>query len=145
MAGREYPDRPLLGAGAVIVSGNEVVLVRRAHPPRLGEWSIPGGLVELGETLRQAAEREALEETNLMVEAGEVLEVFESITPDAQGKINFHYVVVDFLCRLKSGELRAGADASEAQWASRSKLTELNLSEATLRVIHKAFELSANR
>ena len=142
MPDREYPDRPLLGVGAVIVRGDEVALVRRAHPPRLGEWSIPGGLVELGETLRQAAEREALEETSLVVEAGDVLEVFESITPDAAGKINFHYVVVDFFCRLKSGELRAGADASEARWVSRSKLDELNLTETTLRVLHKAFKLT---
>src|ERR1051326_1283928 len=144
MQGREYPDRPLLGVGAVIVRGDEVALVRRAHAPRLGEWSIPGGLVELGETLRQAAEREALEETSLVIESGEVLEVFESITPDAAGKINFHYVVVDFLCNLKSGELRAGADASEARWVSRSSLHELNLTEITLRVLHKAFALTAS-
>ena len=144
MQGREYPDRPLLGVGAVIARGDEVALVRRAHAPRLGEWSIPGGLVELGETLRQAAEREALEETSLVIESGEVLEVFESITPDAAGKINFHYVVVDFLCHLKSGELRAGADASEARWVSRSSLYELNLTEITLRVLHKAFALTAS-
>ena len=141
MPARDYPDRPLLGAGAVIIRGDEVVLVRRAHPPRLGEWSIPGGLVELGETLRQAAEREAVEETGLVVDAGDVLEVFESITPDAQGKISFHYVVVDFLCKPKSGELRAGGDASEARWVARSGLNEMNLSETTLRVLQKAFEL----
>lgn len=143
MPDREYPDRPLLGVGAVIVRDDKVVLVRRAHQPRLGEWSIPGGLVELGETLRHAAEREALEETSLVVEAGEMLEVFESITPDAKGKVNFHYVVVDFLCRLKSGELRAGADASDARWVSRANLNELNLTETTLRVLRAAFELTA--
>jgi ADP-ribose pyrophosphatase YjhB (NUDIX family) len=143
MRGREYPERPLLAAAAVIMRGDEVVLVRRSRAPRLGEWSIPGGAVELGESLRQAAEREALEETALTVEASEILEVFESITPDAAGKINFHYVIVDFLCRLRSGELRAGGDASEAQWFTRSELNRLNLAESTLRVLSKGFELKA--
>ena len=142
MRGREYPDRPLLGVGAVIVRDDNVVLVRRAHAPRLGEWSIPGGLVELGETLRQAAEREALEETSLVVEAGDVLEVFESITPDAAGKINFHYVVVDFFCRLKSGELCAGADARQALWANKDGLNAFDLTDSTLNVLRKAFSIT---
>jgi len=136
---RTYPDRPVVGAGAVVLRRDEVVLVRRGREPRLGEWSIPGGAVELGETLRQAAEREAREETGLEVEAGEVLEVFESITPDVTGKINFHYVVVDFLCDLKSGDLKAGGDAEEAKWFSRAQLEHLRLPKSTLTVIQKAF------
>src|SRR5713226_697618 len=125
---REYPDRPIVGVGAVIVRGDRVVLVRRGNEPRRGEWSLPGGVVELGETLRHAAEREAREETGLAVDAGEVLEVFESITPDAAGKMRFHYVLVDFLCRVRSGELRAGGDALEARWVTGEDLPPLKIS-----------------
>jgi ADP-ribose pyrophosphatase YjhB (NUDIX family) len=114
--------------------------VRRGQQPRRGEWSIPGGVVELGETLRQAAEREAREETGLEVEACEVLEVFENITPDAERKISFHYVVIDFLCRPRSGTLRAGGDASEAKWFSEDEIAALNLPESTLKVLQKAFD-----
>jgi len=138
MGRRDYPERPLIGAGAVIVRGNQVVLVRRGRPPLAGEWSIPGGVVKLGETLRQAAEREAREETGLEIEAGEVLEVFESITPDAAGKTCYHYVIVDFLCGLKSGELRAGGDALEAKWCRAEELAEMRVSEPATKVILKA-------
>ena len=138
MGRRDYPERPLVGAGAVIVRDNQVVLVRRGRPPLAGEWSIPGGVVKLGETLRQAAEREAREETGLEIEAGEVLEVFESITPDAQGKTCYHYVIVDFFCRVKSGELRAGGDALEAKWCRAEELAEQRVSEAVSKVIRKA-------
>ena len=140
MGSRDYPDRPLVGAGAVIVRGDQVVLVRRGHPPLAGEWSIPGGAVKLGETLRQAAEREALEETGLEIEAGEVLEVFESITPDSEGKTWYHYVIVDFRCRLKSGELGAGGDALEAKWCRAEELGELKISDAATTVILKALK-----
>ena len=138
MVRRDYPERPLVGAGAVIVRGNQVVLVRRGRPPLAGEWSIPGGVVKLGETLRQAAEREALEETGLKIEAGDMLEVFESIMPDAAGKTCYHYVIVDFLCRLKSGKLRAGGDALEAKWCRAEELAEQKVSEVASRVILKA-------
>ena len=138
MSRRDYPERPLVGAGAVIVRGDQVVLVRRGRPPLAGEWSIPGGVVKLGETLRQAAEREAREETGLEIEAGEVLEVFESITPDAAGKTCYHYVIVDFLCGLKSGELRAGSDALEVKWCRAEELAEMKVSEAATKVILKA-------
>src|SRR5437667_3877796 len=141
MSRRDYPERPLVGAGAVIVRGDQVVLVRRERPPLAGEWSIPGGVVKLGETLRQAAEREAREETGLEIEAGEVLEVFESITPDAEGKTCYHYVIVDFLCGLKSGELRAGGDALEAKWCRAEELTAMKVSEAATKVVLKAFEV----
>jgi mutator protein MutT len=139
---RDYPDRPILGVGAVIVEGDHVVLIRRGREPLLGQWSIPGGVVEAGETLRQAVIREAREETGLEVEAGELLEVFESIVPGeepATGKSQYHYVVIDFLCRKKSGELRAGGDALEARWVRRDQLAELKVSDAACKVIHKAF------
>jgi len=135
---REYPDRPLVGVGAVVIHQGLVALVRRGAEPRRGEWSIPGGLVELGETLRQAAEREALEEIGLAVEAGEVLEVFENLQRDSQGKILYHFVVVDFECRFVSGRLTAGGDANEACWAVANDLKALGVSEAAMRVIGKA-------
>ena len=139
---REYPERPLVGVGAVIVEGGCVVLVRRAAEPMAGQWSIPGGLLELGETLRAGAAREALEETGLQVEPGEVLEVLDRIVPDASGKPRFHYVLIDFLCRRIGGELRAGGDAAEARWVAPSEVAELGVAEAAVNVIRKAL---ANR
>ncbi|HKF20751.1 MAG TPA: NUDIX domain-containing protein [Candidatus Angelobacter sp.] len=140
---REYPDRPIVGVGAVIVEKREgmacVVLVKRGAPPLLGEWSLPGGVVELGETLRAAAEREAEEETGLMVEAGEVLEVLDRVIPGEAGRPKYHYVLVDFLCSVRGGELRAGGDAAEVAWASESELASYKLEKPALGVIEKAF------
>ena len=139
---REYPDRPIVGVGAVIVEkregGARVVLVKRGAPPLLGEWSLPGGVVELGETLRAAAEREAQEETGLTVEAGEVLEVLDRIIPGEGGRPKYHYVLVDFLCSVRGGELRAGGDAAEVAWASESELTKYKLEKLAMQVIKKA-------
>jgi mutator protein MutT len=135
---REYPERPLVGVGAVIVEGGRVVLVRRAAEPMAGEWSIPGGLLEIGETMRAGAVREAREETGLQVAAGEVLEVLDRILPDAKGKLRFHYVLIDFLCRRVGGELRAGGDAAEARWVSEAELAELGVAETAVKVIRKA-------
>lgn len=141
---REYPERPIVGVGAVIVdsAARRVVLVRRATPPLLGQWSLPGGAVELGEPLRAAAEREALEETGLVIAAGEVLEVLDRILPGADGRFQFHYVLVDFLCRLRSGELHAGGDAAEAAWAGADELDKFKLEGPALGVIRKAFALA---
>jgi 8-oxo-dGTP diphosphatase len=135
---REYPERPLVGVGAVIVEAGRVVLVRRAAEPMAGEWSIPGGLLELGETMRAGAVREAREETGLQVEAGEVLEVLDRIVPDANGKSRFHYVLIDFLCRRIAGELCAGGDAAEARWVRKSELEGLGVAEPAVQVIHRA-------
>src|SRR5438067_7875917 len=103
---RDYPDRPIVGVGSVIIRDGHAILVRRAGEPLAGEWSVPGGVVELGETLRAAAQREALEETGLRVVAGEVLDVFDSIFPADDGRTRYHFVLIDFLCRLEGGELR---------------------------------------
>jgi ADP-ribose pyrophosphatase YjhB (NUDIX family) len=134
---REYPERPLVGVGAVIVEGGRVALVRRGAEPMAGEWSIPGGMLELGETMRAGAEREALEETGLLVEAGEVLEVLDRIVPDPSGKPRFHYVLIDFLCHRIEGELRAGGDAAEARWVREPELEGLGVAEAAMQVIRK--------
>lgn len=137
---REYPERPIVGVGAVIVDeeSQRVILARRAAPPLQGQWSLPGGVVELGETLRAAAEREALEETGLVVKAGEVLEVLDRIIPGADGRTQFHYVLVDFVCRVRGGELRAGGDAAEVAWAGKDELAKYKLEAPALRVITKA-------
>jgi 8-oxo-dGTP diphosphatase len=139
---RDYPDRPVVGVGAVIVRDGRAVVVRRGNEPRKGEWSIPGGVLELGETLRQGAAREALEETGLTVEAGEVLEVFDSIFPDAEGKTRYHYVLIDFLCSPVGGELRAGSDAAEVRWVTWDELQQLEVTESARKVIGKGLRIS---
>jgi ADP-ribose pyrophosphatase len=144
---REYPECPLVGVGAVIAEKDRVVLVKRGRAPLLGEWSIPGGLLEVGETLRRGAEREALEETGLVVRATELLGVFERIVPDDDKRLRYHYVLIDFLCERISGELKASGDAAEARWFLRDELNGLPLPEDTAEVIRlgivKADQLSS--
>ena len=135
---REHPKQPLIGVGALIVENGRVVLIKRGKAPLLGEWSIPGGMLELGETLRQGAEREALEETGLAVRATELLGVFDRVVPDAEGKIIYHYVLIDFLCERISGELQAGADAADARWFTPDEVAKLPLAEDTAGVIRAA-------
>jgi 8-oxo-dGTP diphosphatase len=136
---REYPDRPIVGVGAVIIDQGCVLVVKRGSPPLLGEWSLPGGVVELGETLRAAAEREALEETGLIVKAGEVLEVLDRIIFGKDNLPQYHYVLIDFLCVVKGGDLRAGGDAADVAWATQSELEKFKLERLGLEVITKAF------
>jgi len=124
---REYPDSPLVGVGAIIIDDGRVLLVKRGHPPLLGEWSIPGGVLELGETLREAAVREAREETCLIVEPAELLGVYDRVVRDDAGRILYHYVLVDFLCRPTGGEALAADDADEVRWFTAEETAELGL------------------
>jgi 8-oxo-dGTP diphosphatase len=134
---RDYPDRPIIGVGAVIVRDDHALLVRRATDPLKGEWSVPGGVVELGEKLRDAAAREAFEETGLRVKVGEVLDVFDSIFTDVDGRTQYHYVLIDFLCRPLSGEAIAGSDVSEVMWVTESGLAAIELRPTIAQVVRK--------
>ena len=124
---REFPESPLVGVGAVIVEENRVLLIRRGQPPLLGEWSLPGGLLECGETLRDAVAREAREETGLVVETAEMLGVYERVIRDAERRVRYHYVLIDFLCRPVAGDLKAGSDAADVRWFTRDELPALNV------------------
>ena len=137
---REFPELPLVGVGAIIIEGDRVLLVKRAHPPIQGQWSIPGGVLEVGEMVREAAVREAREETGLVVEPGELLGVYDRILRDPEERVQYHYVLIDFLCRPVGGELLAASDAAEVRWFKREELLPLQLAEDTLEVIGKGFE-----
>jgi len=137
---REYPDRPLVGVGAIIVDAGRVALIKRGKPPLLGEWSIPGGMLELGETVRQGAEREALEETGLVVRATELLGVFDRVVLDEEKQCQYHYVLIDFLCERISGDLRAAGDAAAARWFTLEEINKLPVPEDTSRVIRTGLD-----
>jgi ADP-ribose pyrophosphatase YjhB (NUDIX family) len=137
---REFPEIPLVGVGAIIIEGPRVVLVQRAHPPLQDQWSIPGGVLEVGELVREAAVREAREETGLVVEPGELLGVYDRVLRDSEQRVEYHYVLIDFLCRRVAGDLQASGDAAEVGWFTREQLPAMNLAEDTLEVIHKGFK-----
>jgi len=136
---RDYPEQPIIGVGAVIVDRNRVLLVRRATEPLKGEWSVPGGMLELGEKLHDGLRREVLEETGLHVEPGDVLDVFDSIFRDEQGRTQFHYVLIDYICRAVSGEAKAGSDVSEIKWVEEKDLAAMSLRESIEQVVRKGF------
>jgi 8-oxo-dGTP diphosphatase len=125
---REYPDRPIPGVGAVVlrkVGGRaEVLLIRRGSEPMAGGWSLPGGAIDVGETVREACVRETLEETGLTVVPLADIETVDIIHRDSQGSVQYHYLIVDILCRVIKGQLRAGTDASEAVWADVQRVLE---------------------
>jgi ADP-ribose pyrophosphatase YjhB (NUDIX family) len=136
---REFPELPLVGVGSIIIENDRVLLVKRAHPPIQGQWSIPGGVLDVGELIREAAIREAREETGLIVEPGELLGVYDRILRNPEKRVQYHYVLIDFLCRRIGGELLAASDAAEVRWFTREELSALTLAEDTQDVIQKGF------
>jgi 8-oxo-dGTP diphosphatase len=139
---RKFPDRPVVGVGAVVVDGDRVLLAKRAHEPLKGEWSLPGGAVEIGETLEAAIAREVLEESGLTIAVGPVIEVLDRIHRAVDRRIEFHYVIVDYLCwPLGPGEAAAGSDADEVRWARVGELAGYDLTDKATSVIHKGFAL----
>jgi mutator protein MutT len=139
---RDYPDRPLLGVGAIIVENGRILLVRRANPPLQGEWSIPGGLVETGETIKEALIREVREETCLEIEPVRLIEVFERILRDKDARVQYHFVLIDYLCRLVSGEAVASSDVTHVVWVTADVLESYSVAEETCRVIRKAISMT---
>jgi ADP-ribose pyrophosphatase YjhB (NUDIX family) len=140
--GRSYPDRPFVGVGGVILHEGRVVLIRRRFEPLKGQWSLPGGAVEIGESLESCVRREMAEETGFEVEVGPVVEVFDRITRDGDGRVWFHYVLVDYLCWPVGGALRSGSDAAEAVLADPADLEPFGLADKTLEVIGRALEVA---
>ena len=138
---REYPDYPIPGVGGIIFLDGKAVLVKRGNEPGYGTWSIPGGAVKRGESLEEAVKREVYEETGLIVDVLEVVKVLDPIVRDEMGRVLYHYVLVDFLCMYKSGELRADSDVLDARAVSISELINYNIPKVTLEVIEKGFEL----
>jgi len=151
---REYPDQPLVGVGGVVIDDGRTLLIRRASPPLQGEWSIPGGLLEVGETLEQGVVRELSEETGLKVRALELIEVFERIfpappnadgTPGDAARPQYHFVILDYLCEIRGGTLSAGSDAQEFAWAREEELAKFGVTVAVMRVLKKAFTRARER
>ena len=137
----EYPERPIVGVGGVIVSDGKAIIIRRANEPYKGQWSIPGGRVELGETLIDAVRREMREETGLVVEVGPIIEVFERIHRDDRG-VRHHFVIVDYLCHCAGGGLCAGDDADAAVWVTSEELERYDIRESAVAVIRKGLAMA---
>ena len=136
---RRYPTRPYLGVGALIFEDKNVLLVERAKEPLKGYWSLPGGILETGETLAAGIRREVMEETGLDVEPLDMFEIFERIMPDAEGRAEYHYVLIDYICRPTGGRAAPASDVSRLAWVSQQNLREYRLTEGTLAVIERAF------
>jgi 8-oxo-dGTP diphosphatase len=143
--GAAYPDCPRLAVGAVVFKDQQVLLVRRGHPPGQGQWAIPGGSVHLGETLQQAAEREVLEETAVTIRAGQPIYTFDLVDRDADGRVRFHYVIVDLAADYISGNPSAGDDALEARWVPVGELDRLGVNPATRALVQREYPLRASQ
>lgn len=139
---REYPGRPIVGVGGIVVHRNQILLVRRGTEPLKGKWSVPGGMLELGESLAAGVRREVREETGLDVDPVAAVETVERITRQRR-RVKYHYVVVDYACRLKKGRLRPASDVLDARWVRREDLPNYHLTRTAKKVILKAFEVVA--
>lgn len=147
---REYPDRPVVGVGGVVIENNQALLIRRGSEPLKGQWSIPGGMLELGETIEAGVARELLEETGIVGRVLHLIEVFERIShakqnpPDlaSHSGPQYHFVILDYLCERLSGELRAGSDVTDVALATEDELPRFHLTETATRVLQKAFAMA---
>ena len=135
---REYPAEPRVGVGAVVLDGDRVLLVKRGRPPALGKWSLPGGLVHLGETTRDAVLREVAEECGLAITVAGVAGVVDRVTRDAAGRVKYHYVLVDYLAYPESTRLESGSDAAEARWVEIDQVAQLDTTEGLVEMIRRA-------
>jgi ADP-ribose pyrophosphatase YjhB (NUDIX family) len=140
---REYPDLPRVGVGAVVLSGDRVLLVRRGGQPSSGKWSLPGGMVELGETTEQAVQREISEECGLRIRVAGVAGVLDRVVKDAEGRVRYHWVLVDYLAFPESDTICAGSDAAEARWVPVRDVDKLDATDGLLEMIHRAVALAA--
>lgn len=138
---RRYPARPIVGVGGIVIDRDRVLLVQRAHPPLAGEWTLPGGGVEVGETLEAAVAREVHEETGLEVTVGPLVELLDRIHLDDEHRVEYHFVIADYLCRVAGGSLVADSDAADARWVMEAELVSFRVSEKARHVIAKAFHL----
>jgi 8-oxo-dGTP diphosphatase len=149
---REYPERPVVGIGGVIIDQGRTLLIRRGSEPLLGEWSIPGGTLELGESLQEGVARELLEETGIEVRVLDLIEVFDRVYREdgptgsgAKRGPRFHFVIVDYLCERLRGEPRAGSDVTDVAFATEDELPRFHLTETATRVVKKAFAMARAR
>jgi 8-oxo-dGTP diphosphatase len=141
-AGRAYPQRPIVGVGAVILVDGKIVLAKRRHEPLAGQWSLPGGTLEVGETLEAGVAREMLEETGLVVDVGPIIDVFDRILLDEHRKVRYHFVLVDYLCRPLAGTLRGDSDVSDVALVDPSDLAAYHLAPKALDVIARGLRLA---
>ena len=141
---RRYPDHPMIGVGVVVVRDGAILLVQRGRPQAYGRWAVPGGRVELGETARQAAAREALEESGVVVDVGDVIWVGDSIIRDAAGRIEYQYVLIDFVARYVSGEPMGASDALDVRWVREQDVAGLPLTATMPPLLDKVFAMIAN-
>jgi 8-oxo-dGTP diphosphatase len=139
---REYPDRPIVGVGGVVIAGDRTLLIRRGSAPLQGQWSIPGGMLELGESIVEGVRRELAEETGLDVRVLGLIEVFERIVPGEGGRTRYHFVILDYLCEMISGEAKAASDVTDVAWAREQDLDRYSLTDIATRVIKRAFEMA---
>jgi ADP-ribose pyrophosphatase YjhB (NUDIX family) len=139
---RSYPERPIVGVGAVVLVDGKIVLIKRRYEPLAGQWSLPGGTLEVGETLEAGAAREILEETGLVVEVGPVIEVFDRILVDPDQRVRYHFVLIDYLCRPIGGALQHGSDVDDVTLADPDDLARYGLTTKATAIIRRALELT---
>ena len=138
---REYPERPIASVAVCVFKGDEILVIKRASPPSQGQWSMPGGVVELGETIQAAAEREVDEECRIKIDVGEVFHAASVIVPDEKGLIRFHYVITYILASYKGGRIRSGSDALDIKWVTSSEISNLEMNPVVREYILKAYKM----